>query len=264
MLKSLLLQAKYIIGSLGTLFVLRKRVDLQDREKAKFKVKITPEIRASQTALYNNMPCLYTISIGSHSIDMNAIVDGYRWASKTFPFCRVLLGDGLFKTTSQIIRRPDGEDAATVAKKQTSETLRRFKELAGGRKIKFVKTSNILSRLNFRPSQNEIEELYRINEIFADSINADAKQFVDRQLRNDRLGLPYDQAINYSIKYLKQEVAIYLYLARRGYLVDVYVGKEMSTLSKIMEKQITGGVPQPLVDRVNISLIPVRDKVEAQ
>lgn len=65
--------------------------------------------------------------------------------------------------------------------------------------------------------------------------------------------MPEATATAHAAKYLREEVAVYLALAREGWLTDVYLGEELPTPARIMKLQIDDA-PEELARRVNISL----------
>jgi hypothetical protein len=89
--------------------------------------------------------------------------------------------------------------------------------------------------------------------MFKNAIDIDAKSYVDRQKTRNNIKLNESEALALSILYLKQEVAVYLWLAEHGWLIDLYLGNEIPTLAKIIEGKIPGA-PDALKQRVNIGL----------
>ena len=221
-------------------------------DKSEYKVRITPHRRALPD--YNEK-CLYSVSIGAHELKIDQVVHAYKWAAKTFSSCALLLGDGLYRSTLQIIEGISEQDAIIKAEYKSKLTLddfnMRIQELPPPN---IIRTRDIIETSEFGSHLETIERLYFGNSRFADSVNEDALWFVNRQKRNLRLGLSVESAIKLSRFYVKQEVAVYSHLAEQGYLIDVYLGREIPTLAKLMTEEIIGGVPRPLVNRTNISL----------
>ena len=223
-----------------------------DIDKSDYKIRLTP----SGGRIPNfDEKCLYSVSVGAHGRTIDENVMGYRWAARTFSSCTVLVGDSLYPSTLQIIEGISEPDAILKAEYQSKLTLNEFNaRIQDLSPPNIIRTRDIIETSEFYNYFETIAKLYCQNGRFADSVNEDAQWFVMRQARKSRLRLPMERAINKSIFYIKQEIAVYLFLAERGYLIDVYLGREIPTLAKIMTEEIIGGVQRALADRINISL----------
>lgn len=111
----------------------------------------------------------------------------------------------------------------------------------------------MIRKPEFKDAYRIIQNLYRKELAFKNSVREDASFFVERQREKGLLKLPASRAVGLSIRYLKEEFAIYLMLAEAGWYADFYLGDEISTLKKILGREIEG-VPDALKKRVNISL----------
>jgi hypothetical protein len=101
--------------------------------------------------------------------------------------------------------------------------------------------------------ERDLEDACAAIPSLAGSIDSDARSFVTRQAKNGRLAQPVQLAESLARRYLIREVATYGYLASLGWRVDVYLGRELPTLARIMD----GTIPAPsehLARRINISL----------
>lgn len=116
-----------------------------------------------------------------------------------------------------------------------------------------IRCSAVMDRSDFGPALEEIRSFHESSEHFRESVTSDAMMFVDRQTRQGRLAVSREHALDLAIHYLHEEIAVYLLLARDGWLVDVYIGNELPTLERITMGQIEHA-PQVLTERVNVAL----------
>jgi tRNA-dependent cyclodipeptide synthase len=181
------------------------------------------------------------------------LVDGYRWTLAHFAECAVLVGDGLYRHTLCALRGLDPMAAVQAAQEEGDELLRQFEREYGRPIGRLVRTTALLRTGAFRDAHAAIVRLYDENTSFAAAVARDAQAFSHRQALHGHLAVPESTATAFAIKCLQEEVAVYLALARDGWLLDVYLGQELPTLARIIKHRIDGA-PDELVRRINISL----------
>ncbi|WP_250510335.1 tRNA-dependent cyclodipeptide synthase [Caballeronia sp. GACF4] len=195
--------------------------------------------------------CLYGVSVGTE-LKIDRIIDGYFWARENFSRCRILIGDSLFRFTIQI---QSGCDAKSALKQSADQGERVLNNILTqiAHKPEVVRCSEIMKDSVFYKYKKNVENLYADNMHFKSSLEDDALNFVRRQAKKGRLAIPETEAINISIFYLVEEIAIYSLLADQGWRVDVYLGQEVPTLAKIISGEIPD-ISGSLLDRVNVSI----------
>jgi hypothetical protein len=219
-------------------------------QQGRFKIRTVPK----QIPVEELRECkaLYTVSVGAVGKSLTEVIDGNKWATETFSASSILLGDGLFRITLQIT---DGleEGAASVAAKtagdRTLEELIRY----SGSSADYIRSSSVMGRPDFFDTLKVIRDIRNRQRAFAASIHADAEVFVERQSRKNRLKIDRKEALTLARRYVEEEVAVYLVLAQQGWLVDVYLGRELPTLRKIIDGELSDISPL-LQKRVSISL----------
>jgi hypothetical protein len=115
------------------------------------------------------------------------------------------------------------------------------------------RVSNLFLDPEFNECNKSIDKLYSADLQFRTSVDFDATTYVDRQELRGRLKTERCKALEFAIDYLKQEISVYLLLAQRGWLAEVYVGREIPTMVKIMTGEIPAA-PEALKRRVNVGL----------
>lgn len=216
------------------------------------RVVVTTTPKSARLHMNSFDRCLYGVSVGSTNKPIEEILTGYRWAQANFKRCSILLGDSLYRFTLQIQQGCNSQEAVQLALKSGSAIAEKLISFLP-RLPEIIRCGDVLANPRFEEYHNEIQKLYQNNTVFKSSIENDANTFVSRQASKDRLALTKSQSLDLAISYLIEEIAIYGCLAEQGWLVDVYLGKELPTLSKIITGDIVGTTDH-LSKRVNISL----------
>lgn len=218
-----------------------------------WKIRVSTTPRNALSSIPENAKCLYAISVGPQDKPIAEVVAAYRWARQRFPDCSVLVGDGLYRHTLRAQEGFEPELAERAAKDTGDNLLHRFEAVYGESVENVIRCTTLIKTRAFRDCLAAVLALYKDNEDFAASVVADAKSFSRRQARHRRLKVSEATATRFAIHYLQEEIAVYLLLAKEGWLVDVYLGHELPTLARIIKDEIAGA-PEELGHRVNLSL----------
>jgi tRNA-dependent cyclodipeptide synthase len=206
---------------------------------------------------------IYSVSIGAGNKCLSDIMDAYIWVSQKYPSNKILLGDGLYRITLRITENLSEYEAERRAKRAGDDLMLCFLRELGVTDSKVIRTTKLLSQPDFEGAFDRIDSLYETNSLFRTSVVSDAEYYVNRQSERGRLKISKAKGTDLSISYLKQEIAVYLLLAERGWLADIYLGREIPTLAKIMRGEIPEA-PEKLKQRINIGLKKKRYRDTAQ
>ena len=199
------------------------------------------------------VPCLFPISVGARDKDVEDVVSAYLWAKEKYNIKAILLGDGLYQITLRICRGLNLSDSEKIAITEGNRLIENFFKRIGTSEVLVIKTSNVLNKSEFDNYYRVIDELYEHDSEFRQAVDDNARIFVERQRDHKSLCINEFEAVNLSIFYLKQEIAVYLFLAEQGWSYEVYLGQEIPALVKIMTGKVPAA-PQALKRRVNIAL----------
>jgi hypothetical protein len=219
----------------------------------KFRKYVTPKEAVTRI----QEPCLFTISVGAAKQNISDLVAAYSWGRKQYNIGAILLGDGLYRITLKICSGLPDCEARDLSIATGVDIQERFLHEACLPGMEVFKTSDIFLQQDFLDAHRRINHLYHSQPLFHDSMIEDATTFVDRQRKNGTLKIARNEAIKLSTLYLTQEIAVYLVMAERGWLTEIYFGHEIPTLAKIMNNEIPDA-PKALKQRVNIGLEKVR------
>jgi tRNA-dependent cyclodipeptide synthase len=214
-----------------------------------FRKKVTP----GPSMVSTEEPCLFPISVGARDKDVEDVASAYLWAKDRYNIKAILLGDGLYKITLRICRNLNLSESEKIAIAEGQELLERFFDKIDDRKISVYKTSDIQKTIEFKKCYEIIDALYENDFEFRGAVDDNAHHFVERQRDHGCLRIDKFEAINLSIFYLIQEIAVYLFLVERGWFFEVYLGQEIPALVKIMTGKVPAA-PAPLKRRVHIGL----------
>jgi tRNA-dependent cyclodipeptide synthase len=99
-----------------------------------------------------------------------------------------------------------------------------------------------------------LDELFASDSAFRASIERDAFSFVKRQTRRDLKPIvATEEAIEFSCRYLLEEITVFAALSAQGWEVELYPGPELGVLVDIAKGQYAR-VPQGLKERINVEL----------
>jgi hypothetical protein len=216
----------------------------------RFRIKATPKHALPEFPV--NGKCLYTVSIPQHHT-MDELVAAYRWTLDRFSECAVLLGDGLYRHTLCALKGLDPAAAMEAASQAGDDLLCDFQEALGQPAGRVIRCSGLMRTDAFHRALGTVTSFHESSAAFVEVLHKDAEAFTRRQAVHGRLAVTESAATAHAVKYLLEEAAVYLTLARDGWLTDVYLGEELPTLARMMQHRLDGA-PEELARRVNISL----------
>jgi tRNA-dependent cyclodipeptide synthase len=176
---------------------------------------------------------LFGISVSDHPLSIDRNKAGIEWTANNIANFACLLGDSLYRMT---LRIRHGWSYAITAGSDFIDRLTSDMLVVP----KIIRTSRVLESKEFPLASSLIASAFNYNFEFRKSVLNDANQYCERQIKNNRLGISLQDAIDISIAYLLEEFAIYHLLAEKNWLVDVYPGPGMSTLSKLITGDVKG------------------------
>ena len=195
------------------------------------------------TAPLRQSRCIYTVSVHLTDHLDRELAEGHKWAIKKFGSVLCVIGDG-----------PLLERTASIVGARTGLLRQRRKAL-----MEMFPDALLMSQLeeedDFAAALEDVDRAVRRDKKLRLSIERDAHTYVRRVAVRGDLVIPQAEADRVSREYIALEVAMYLTLVRRGYLVDVYLGQELSTLKAFMRGEFQPALPE-LAARSFVGLIP--------
>jgi len=187
--------------------------------------------------------CLYTVSVDPAGVRHDLVLPGYEWVRANFRSVTCLVGDG-----------PLLERTAAVTGSSLQDAADRARRLAGNFDSLCL-VSDLAATADFAAAYSDVQAARREFPALSRAVRADARAYVARIRRRGDLAIDLPDAVATSIEYIEIELATYLCLARRGLLLDIYVGDELPVLRKFIEGRLPHILP-PLERRIFLGLIP--------
>src|ERR1043166_4173347 len=157
-----------------------------------YRPKVTPY--TAKTFAQSLEKCLYSVSVAGGQHDITEIVHGFSWAANYFSECGVLIGDGLYRITLQITKGLDEVTAYREARHCGDAIIADFFRRLKNYRPKILRSSDLIEEEAFAGAHQVVERFYATKAEFANSIAADARQFVERQIRKGNLRRSRSQA----------------------------------------------------------------------
>lgn len=216
----------------------------------KSNIKTIP--RQAKDNLHHHDRCVFALSVGDSRKSIPEIAEGYTWVSEHFDHNAILVGDSLYRITLQIQKGLDEKTASETAYQNGFDLVKSLYLFIKEEPL-ILRSSEISQLPRYRSKLEEVKKESQTNREFANELENDAVAFVERQKKNSRLMLSYENAIELSIRYLSEEIAMYMVLAEDGWNVEAYQGTELNILRKIITGEIKTGL-KSLASRIHISL----------
>jgi len=120
-------------------------------------------------------------------------------------------------------------------------------------KISFIHWHDIISKDEFKEIFVEITQFYNSELNFKCELKDMAEDFIDfKTLKNERkICWSKDEAVNLSVNFLLEETAVFEFLVRMRYTVDVYPGEALIALREIKKYS---NAPPGLLQRKTVEL----------
>jgi tRNA-dependent cyclodipeptide synthase len=178
------------------------------------------------------------------------------WIVKRFDQCLVIVGDHLCRYNERIFNGLKDDDAIKVAQEAGDSFILRTRELFQQfppGKIRLTRWKQHLDTDEYKKSKTLLDHLFISNPDFGESVQKDARSFVTRQAKRDRLAIQPSKAVELSCQYLLEEVAVFSALAEQGWQVELYPGPELRVLVEVAKgKYYT--IPEGLKKRISVEL----------
>lgn len=234
---------------------------MEQTEKQKVKYKLTAQIcgtvpHDSIEQMFSQKRCFMGVSLSNPAFYDGQFCSIIDWINIRFSKCLIVIGDYLNRHNAEIF------DLSTITGYKgkliqgnifKSESLPYIHNFP---KDKFVVKGwkEILTSQEYCDSRKSIDQFYFNNDLFRNSVNQIAKEYISRQLKKNikrKVSLP--EALSLSTVYLLEEIAVFDSLVKQGWNIEVYPGQDLPVLRDIIHG-IYPDAPETLKGRVNIEL----------
>lgn len=212
--------------------------------------------RISEQNLFSFQRCYMGISLDNPVFEGDSLRALLLWIVKRFDQCLVIVGDHLCRYNERILNGLKDDEAIKVAQESGDSfiltTRELFQQLPSG-KIRLTRWKSQLETDEYKKSKAILDHLFISDPAFRASVEKDARSFVTRQAKQDRLAIQPPQAVELSCQYLLEEIAVFSALAQQGWQVELYPGPELRVLVEVAKGKYST-IPEGLKKRISVEL----------
>ncbi|WP_335973252.1 tRNA-dependent cyclodipeptide synthase [Gaetbulibacter jejuensis] len=227
----------------------------------RYKIKyssITPNI--PKELIYNEN-CYVGISINNDFFWGKHTDIFFEWIEKRFNHCKIVIGDYIHRHNEIIFNDSDYDEAVRRSLyfgKQIKELLSKI-EILQSPKFKILHWNEIYKKNEMIQFTNKINNAYLNSSDFKYLVDSSAKEFISRQVKANRLPLTsYDDCVQHSVNYIKEELSVFCYLIKNDFKVQVYPGSQLPILKHFASNKVD--LELELKDGIYIDLKTVKIK----
>jgi len=228
-------------------------------KKRKIKiVRITPNVNKED--LFNNN-CFIAVSLNNPFFYGEKLKLLLEFISRKFDNCLIIIADVLYRYNIEIIEGLIGNEAIEKAKEIGKKSELEFISLiAEFEKKKFTINhwQDFTNNDSFSSTLMQLKQMYSNNQRFNKSICNTANEFITRLIRKSgELDTPIDKALQLSVEFILEEMAVYNIVSSKGYYVDIYPGTYLPILQDISLGKFSDA-PEYLKRKINVEVKSVR------
>jgi tRNA-dependent cyclodipeptide synthase len=167
-----------------------------------------------------------------------------QWIAKRFPTCKIIVGDHLHRINEYILNGVDDEALAIAEGKKRGKIIAdRIEALLDEfprKKFELEFWETYYNNPECQDQKRKLRESFETNKYFSRSVQESASDFIERQVsRGCHIHLDKASAVEKSVEYLLEEMAVFSYLIEKGYRVQVYPGTQLSILKEFANGEFT-------------------------
>ncbi|WP_179073052.1 tRNA-dependent cyclodipeptide synthase [Nostoc sp. C057] len=225
--------------------------------RPKYQVEIAaviPQVARHELGRYEH--CFLGISLESENFSIAKLVGMTDWISKHFKKCTVLIGDSIHRITLQInqdLKEKQALNKALIQGRQYVDNASYvFDNYIATCIFNVIFCSEIQQSEDYLKYYEQLQNLIRQDEKFANSVKSSVKEFVLRHFKQNTEN--FDFYVELSSRYLLEELAVFTCLIKYDLsIMMIYPGSLLKIFEEIAEGHYPG-VPDSLKKIVHVSL----------
>lgn len=228
------------------------------QKKLKSKIKIIanfPKLSAQELSQYKQ--AYLGISLKNSIFWEEDFEQILAWAAEHFESCLIVVADYLHRHNEQILHATNEAQSIKAAlelgQKYVKQLMPKLEKFPN-QKFKIIHWQELLEQEAYTNAADLLNKLYLENSKFKHSIDKSATHFILRQQEQGVvLGLSQAEAVELSVKYLLEEMAVFDILVAQNWQVEIYPGTQLPILKEITKGDFEN-VPKHLRKRIFIGL----------
>ncbi|WP_341529356.1 tRNA-dependent cyclodipeptide synthase [Nostoc sp. UHCC 0302] len=224
--------------------------------RPKYRVEIAaviPQVARHELDIYEH--CFLGISLESKNFSIARLIGMTDWISKHFKKCTVLIGDSIHRITLQINQglneKQSLNKALILGREYVDNASYVFDNYTANCLFNVIFCSEIQKTEDYFKYYEQLKNIIRQNENFANSVKSSVKEFVLRHFEQNTEN--FDSYVELSSRYLLEELAIFACLVKDDLSIMIYPGSLLKILGEIAEGHYSG-VPDSLKKIIHVSL----------
>lgn len=201
----------------------------------RYKVKVNHiSASASFSGLENFDTAYLGVSLNNPIFWHHSFADVAQWFIQNFSSPYLLLGDYLNRWNDMIFYSTSVEECIQKSMREANELRALFRSNENIPNVQELVWEDLIKTTLFNNASDSLKQLYRDNSIFHQRIQESAQDFVLRQIERGQQPITSrDTAIEYSVAYLLEELAVFQVLIEKRIPVQIYPGKQLPVLSNL-------------------------------
>ncbi len=159
------------------------------------------------------------------------------WLYENLSECKIIVGDHLHRINEYILYGENIVNATEKSRKRgalIAEHLTKILHKYNKNRLSLEFWAQYSKDEECQYEREKLKSLYQQNNNFQASINDLATTFIDKQIsRGCHIHVNKGKAINFSVKYILEEMSVFSILIKRGYKVQVYPGTQLNILKEL-------------------------------
>lgn len=212
--------------------------------------------------ILRSSPCYLAISIANPYTQRGEHSNILKWVSENFDSCEIIIGDYLYRINEFITfgrNSKDAEEKSQLLGKLIEQQLQYDIKQCERQIFRITHWAELLKdEFGFRTSLAKLKRFEKSNSLFHDSLKNISTSYVLKQREKGLLYIDVEeyQAIEMSMEYLLEELAVFECLAESGNKTHIYPGTILPTLKQI----VNGKYPDMSTEMNKITLIELKSK----
>lgn len=212
---------------------------------------VTPPDARGRIADYDH--CVFTVSVGAANLSHEKLAAGFEWAAKRYSGVAVYVLDRICRVTRQFPPLNSRDEEELCDQREGTKVIEAIESILGKRFDGVLRYCQLCRTPLFRSAQRQVNWVLETHPAILGMIEEESRTYVERQQRTGRLIVPAERAFELGVDYLKDEMAMQIVLVKLGWIVEVYVGRELTPLADLATGSYED-VPPELRNRINIGL----------
>ncbi len=194
--------------------------------------------------IFQNEKCLLGVSVSNPLYQSPEKLEYlFKWLANNFDNVQIIIGDYLNRINENINFGKQGEEAVLkslyIGELLHSQIEIELKKYPSG-KFSIIHWKDFLdNNPKHKDILNTLQNHLLTNPLFRESIETTAKTFIAKNIKKGNIYLSENLALEKSIQYILEEMAVFSLFIEDGYILQVYPGTTLTILKELANNKHT-------------------------